>query len=204
MDFRHLVICTSLILAAAPCFAQNTPPSTEIPLVTQTSQSATPAAASDNAAMRRWRAAPAVALYLPSSTTVRNQFGNEWVSLGIGIGRYYSTPARGTFNVDLTVLSSVDGSNSTLLVPVGVRYRKALNRNRRVRPYFAAAADVVPSAIQDIPNNVQYGLRTGYGCGLFTGMDLGRTCRIEAGYRWFTSIASYNFSGASCSLGLRF
>jgi len=110
----------------------------------------------------------------------------------------------GHYNIDVSLMSHSSSSNAAYLLPVGIEYRRGLAEDKPTIPYVATVLDVVPTDIRSITDNVSWGIRTGYAYGLFAGLDIGNNARLEGGYRWFTDIAGYNFSGAYLSAGFRF
>lgn len=154
---------------------------------------------------RRLRVGPELGLFIPTTNLVRNRFGNDWFSVGIGLGQYAAAPVTGQWSFDIGLISNTSGSNAAYLLPLGPEYRIGLTRGRSVTPYLAAEGDIVPTDIRSETDNVPYGIRTSWGGGAFGGLDFGNgIARIEGGYRWFTQVAGYTFSGAEVSLGLRF
>ncbi|MDR3709110.1 MAG: hypothetical protein P4L33_12485 [Capsulimonadaceae bacterium] len=174
-----------IVVPAAPA------PATETPVVRSSGS-------------RRLRVGPELGLFVPTRNLVRNRFGTNWFSFGVGLGQYTTAPETGQWTFDISLLSNASGGNAAYLLPLGAEYRLGLAANRSAVPYVAAEGDYVPSDVRSQTDNVNWGIRSAWGGALLAGIDFGSDARIEAGYRWISDIIGYNFSGAVISAGFRF
>jgi len=230
LNLKALVISVSALCCVVPCFAQiplMAPTISAIGPVVPVSQSeesqeiVVPASESNtdnstpqvpqeggqkppNSASHRFRIGPELGVFVPTKNLVKSRFGADWYSLGVGFGQYNLAPVSGQTILDISLLSNSSGGNSAYLLPIGAEYRRGLTEDTSFTPYVAGELDLVPTYVRSVTDNVAGSIRTGAGSGIFGGVDVGRGLRFETGYRWFTPVAGYDFSGASASIGFRF
>jgi hypothetical protein len=152
----------------------------------------------------RFTFGPDLGLYLPTKNLVKDRFGDNWFSLGIGFGQYETAPMAGRIGFNLSFFTNKHNSNTAFLIPIGVQYRKGLTQGKSATPYVGAEGDLVISDIHSATDNVKWGVRTSAGASAFAGVDFGTSARLEVQYRGFTDIAGYDFSGTNLVAGFRF
>ena len=153
---------------------------------------------------QRLRIGPEIGLFAPTKNLVTSRFGKNWLSFGIGLGQYELAPVQGHWNFDISLLSNASGSNGAYLLPLGAEYRVGLSSSQTTVPYLGCEVDYALTDIRSTTDNVKWGIRTGGSAALLAGIDFASNARIEGGYRWFTTIAGYDFSGAFINAGYRF
>ena len=189
----------ALGFVAPAAFAQEAPPPEETP--------APPADTlpppSRAAQKRGFSIGPEVGVFLPSSGTTRDAFGNAWFNYGLGFGVIQSSDRKGRVNFDFNLLGNSRGVNRAYIAPIGVSYRRALSDGAS-RPYIGASANIVPTYLRADNYGVPSRLRVTGGGSVFAGYTFRSAAYLQARYYGTGNSAGFNFSGLSLAAGFRF
>ena len=172
---------------------------------------------------------PEVGVYLPVSARTRNRFGTGWLDYGPSLGSIYTARDGGAITPDIHILGRTSGADKVLFVLAGVEYRKALISLPRVEtttkggsgkeapqvpialkplpvwiPYAGASFDIVVGDALSYEDNVHSGIRQGLGGSVFSGVTYRNRAYIEARFIGTSTIKSFDLSGFSINVGLRF
>ena len=148
-------------------------------------------------------------LFVPSDGKTRSRFGNSWGNIGIGIGRPDKPSGTGRIGLDFGVINKSSGDHHAFIAPLGVYYRRAFSagdvtERHTVIPYYGVSADLVGVDLRSPQDNVHSGLRFTAGGSAVVGMTIGASGFAEAKYLAIGKVKSFNLSGASFTVGVRF
>jgi len=152
----------------------------------------------------RFRIGPEIGVYLPTSSKARSQFGNTWLTVGLGIGSIGRVTTAGQTSFDLQVLYQSKNGNHAFLAPVGIGYRLALSQSASATPYVGATADVYFADLRSGDYDVHSGIRTGFGGSALAGVNFGDSGFLEARYLVVSRIKGFDLSGLDVTAGYRF
>jgi len=152
----------------------------------------------------RFRIGPEIGVYLPTSSKARSQFGNTWLTVGLGIGSIGRVTPQGQTSLDLQILYQSKNGNHAFLAPIGVGYRLALSQNSQSTPYVGATADVYFADLRSGDYDVHSGIRTGFGGSALAGINFGDSGFLEARYLVVSRIKGFDLSGLDVTAGYRF
>ncbi len=149
-----------------------------------------------------FRIGPEVGFFLPSDKKTRDVFGDSWTSFGVGLGKVTSAEDQRPLGFDVYVLYKSRNGNRALLIPIGLQYRRPLNKGRTAA-YAGVSADLIPGEIR-VPAENRRGFKVTAGASAFIGTTIGTDAYVEARYLVAGSLNSYNVSGLNLSAGIRF
>jgi len=150
----------------------------------------------------RFRIGPEVGFFLPTDKKTRDVFGDSWVSFGLGLGKITSAEDQRPLGLDVYILYKKSGDNRAFLIPIGLQYRRPLNKGRTAA-YAGVSADLIPGEIR-VPAENRRGFKVTAGASAFIGTTVGTDAYVEARYLVAGSLNSYNVSGLNLSAGFRF
>ncbi|MBW3621984.1 MAG: hypothetical protein KY468_01080 [Armatimonadetes bacterium] len=155
---------------------------------------------------QRFRIGPEVGVYFPTSSEVRDLFGGSWVTFGLGFGGVGGADPGGRLEPDITFIYKNSADGHIFMAPLGVGYRKALNRNPESSstPYAGASANLILADVQSQINNVDTNLKAVAGGSVFAGVSFRDRAYVEARYRMTGRVGGFNLSGMQVSAGFRF
>jgi hypothetical protein len=146
-------------------------------------------------------------VYLPTNTSARNRFGDDWLSYGFFMTRLGETYDKGRVTPDIRFISRAQNSDSVFIMPIGLEYRKSFDHDggheNTVRPYFGYSADAVFSWVQIPEQNISNHETTTVGASAFVGFKVKRTY-IEARYQETGKANGYDLSGLEVTAGVAF
>ena len=143
-------------------------------------------------------------LLVPSSAKTRQRFGQYLSGIGIGIGSIYQPNLKGSFGLDIGIQAEEGTGAYMIMVPVGVRYVRALAVVRSWRPFVGATVDMTNVLLRSEPDNIGAAYHVGYGGSLFLGTSIARSGHLQIGYALYSSIRGFDFSGPNLDAGVRF
>lgn len=152
----------------------------------------------------RFRVGPEIGVYLPTSSKARSQFGNTWLTVGLGIGSIGRVTSQGQTSLDLQILYQSKNGNHAFLAPIGVGYRVALSQSSSATPYVGVTADVYLADLRSGDYDVHSGIRTGFGGSALAGINFGDSGFLEARYLAVSRIKGFDLSGLDVTAGYRF
>ena len=152
----------------------------------------------------RFRIGPEIGVYLPTSSKARSQFGNTWLTVGLGIGSIGRVTTSGQTSLDLQILYQSKNGNHAFLAPIGIGYRKALSQDSAATPYVGATADFYLADLRSGDYDVHSGLRTGFGGSALAGINFNDSGFLEARYLIVSRIKGFDLSGLDVTAGYRF
>ncbi len=156
----------------------------------------------DQPRRQRFRIGPELGLFLPTDNKTRDTFGGSWLSFGLGLGGITSAQDQRPLGFNLYILYKKSGDNRAIIVPVGLQYRRPLNKGRTAA-YAGVSADLLPGEIR-VPSENRRGVKVTAGASAFIGTTVGDDAYVEARYLAAGSLNGYNVSGLKLSAGLRF
>jgi hypothetical protein len=146
---------------------------------------------------------PSFGVFFPTSSKTSKTYGQTWTSIGLGLGSAVQANTRGSLSPYFDILYNAHDSNTALLVPLGISYRKALVSDSTA-PYYGLQAYAL-GVDQDAPKyNVHYGLSIGAGARAAIGLQFSNYAFIEAAYMEDSTVKSFDFSGTQIVVGIRF
>lgn len=151
---------------------------------------------------QRFRIGPELGLFLPTDNKTRDTFGGSWLSFGLGLGGITSAQDQRPLSFNLYILYKKSGDNRAIIVPVGLQYRRPLNKGRTAA-YAGVSADLIPGEIR-VPSENRRGFKVTAGASAFIGTTIGDDAYVEARYLAAGSLNGYNVSGLNLSAGFRF
>jgi hypothetical protein len=202
----NMFLTVTTLLAAGPALSQT-------PNATPASQSPTPSPSASPPQKHRGFEIPKIGvdlgLFIPSDSKTRNRFGKSWTNIGIGIGRPDTPSGTGRVGLDIGVVSKSSGDHHAFVAPLGVYYRRAFNADdvqsgRLLIPYYGVSADLVVLDLRSPEDNVHSRFRLGYGGSAIIGTTIGASGFAEAKYLAVGKVKSFDLSGASFTVGVRF
>ncbi len=152
----------------------------------------------------RFRIGPEVGVYLPTSSKTRDQFGNTWYTVGLGLGNINKITAKGQTTFDLQILYQKKGDNHAFLAPIGVGYRQAFSQTAANTAYYGVTGDLYLADLRSGDYGVHSGLRTGVGGSALVGINFGDSGYLEARYLLVSRIKGFDLSGLNLTAGYRF
>jgi hypothetical protein len=194
--------------AATPAPPDATAPPTDTTSPPVNANPATPEPTPNNstppASSSRFRIGPAIGFYLPSSSKTRNRFGDDWISVGIGLGSISAITTKGKLGFDASIFYHGRDSNHVFFLPIGINYRVALAPGTKVVPYIGVSANVDFTDITSNPDNVHNSFNVGGGGSGFVGLNFGDSAFVEARYYALSKANGFDLSGLSLDAGYRF
>ena len=193
---NRLLICVPAALISVagfslPALAQDAPPADNTP------------PAQNDAPRKRLTIGPQIGVFLPSSGTTRDAFGDAWFNYGVGFGVLETANRKGRVSFDFNLLGNTRGSNRAYVAPLGVSYRRAFSDGAS-RPFVGASANLVPTYLRADNYGVPSRLRFTGGGSVFAGYTFNQTASVQVRYYAIGKSAGFNLSGLSLSAGLRF
>lgn len=149
-------------------------------------------------------------VFVPTSNKVRNRFGNNWWSVGIGIGAIPKETGHGAWDLDLrTQYQSNSDDRHVFVGNLGLEYRRRFDTSPgggdgQYVPYYGASADAVFLDVSSPEDNVQSNINVVPGGSVFIGSNIGQQEFVQLGYDAVSEYKSFNFSGAELVAGVRF
>lgn len=215
--FSHstALLAGGMLMLLAPVRAQTPPaqtqPTAPPPIILQPEGQAPPSAPEPAPRPKqRFRIGPELGVFLPTSSKVRDRFGDAWFTFGLGLGPVERLVKPDLFEFDFGLSYRRNDDNHVLLIPVGVKYIHALSATNgelgqaQTTPYVGAAADLYLADVRSQPDNVKSGLTTGVGASVLAGVAFSGSAHVEARYQFVSNIRGFDFSGFSLTLGYRF
>lgn len=148
---------------------------------------------------------PEFGFYLPTDSKARSRFGSAWPIIGVGFGKIDAADPSGGIGFDLAMAYRQNGDHHAFLAPIGIQYRKALGSSPSSSvPYAGISADLVLIDVRSPEDNIHSGLTTAAGGSIFTGVTFQKSGYVEARYQAVSTARSFNLSGLSLNLGIRF
>lgn len=149
-----------------------------------------------------------VGAYMPTDSKAKNEFGNDWLSVGFFVTRLGADYDKGRLGADLRFISRSNNDNYIFMVPIGIEYRKSFNKDEygeehAIRPYVGATVDVIPVWMKDPYLGIDYGSSVTEGGSVFVGAKTGRIY-IEARYQADGDVHSMPMSGTELTAGISF
>lgn len=212
MKHRYLkgFVCSALLIAglsaANNAYAQSANDTTANQQPAASEQTQTPAPSQSDKNTNKghgFTVGPQVSVYLPSDKTARNRFGDNWLSVGVGIG-HVNTPRNGSFDIGLNVIGAQKNKNRVTMVPVTLVYRMVNDSNKRTIPYAKVFGGVYPVEMRSDIDNIQAGWRVGWGGGVSAGVVFDQRAFIDISYNAVTKIRGIDLSGVNLTVGYRF
>ncbi|HET6386703.1 MAG TPA: hypothetical protein VFJ58_25200 [Armatimonadota bacterium] len=142
--------------------------------------------------------------FIPSSGKTRNRFGGHWFGFGIGIGKIEQAviPGRVSFHFGFTHQTAPGAY--VWIVPLGVKYERALVHHRTLTPFVGATLDLEPVSLRSDPDNIRAGYHLAFGGTVFTGVNITRRAYLRVDYDAITRVEGFDFSGFNVGGGVRF
>jgi hypothetical protein len=213
----------SLCLASVSAMADDTLKGEPTPASAAHAQTSTQASAEAHKSVRGRSdiyIGPEAGAYFPVSAKTRNRFGTGWVDYGPSLGSIYTARDGGAVLPDIHILNRSAGTDRVLFVLVGAEYRKALiplpNPKKSDTgkpamlampawiPYAGAGLDLLIGDALSYEDNVHSGIRQGFGGSVFSGVTYRNRAYIEARFIGTSTVKSFDLSGFSINVGLRF
>jgi hypothetical protein len=149
-----------------------------------------------------------VGTYMPTDSKTKNEFGDNWLSLGFFMTKLGEDYDKGRLGLDLRFISRSDNNNSIFMMPVGIDYRKSFNKDETghehaIRPYVGVTADVLPVWMQDPNLGISYGSTVTEAGSVFVGAKTGRIY-LEARYQASGKVHDLGMSGLELTGGISF
>lgn len=137
------------------------------------------------------------------SSRTSGTFGGNGISISPAFGSFRSGTRRGVTQLDFGVNISQSNSNTLVLVPIGVRYTKALSDGLN-RPYIGASVDGVPaySKIETLGLNGKVSFAAG--ASAFAGVNFSRRFNLEARFFAVSKVRGFDPSHFQIAAGVRF
>jgi hypothetical protein len=141
--------------------------------------------------------------FVPSVAKTRQDFGNNFTSVGFGIG-YGAFYDRSRFRFTVDAIYHTMSNNRLLIVPLSVEYRRPFIDRGNTILYKSLAAGLYPTDIRYDPAGIRAGWRMAYGASAALGVSFERRAFVEGRYYVVTPVRSIGLSGAELSAGYRF
>jgi len=145
-------------------------------------------------------------LYIPTDSKTRDRFGSSGFSIGPGFGAVRRVKNKGITSLSLSFISMEKGDNKFYMLPIGLQYARPLgwHKDAKLHPYYGLSLNAVPAKIRSRPDNVDTGIKLGYGGSAFVGTTIGRHAFVEGRYLLISKIDTFDLSGFDVSVGYRF
>ena len=166
-----------------------------------------PASAEKTRKKRRLIIGIDTSVFLPASSRTRDRFGSDWRSFGIGIGAVRRANEHGAWGLDFQALSrSNSGDRHVFVGSLGAKYRRAFApiHHATFLPYWGVSLDAEFVDISSPEDNVGGGVEASPGGSLFIGTTIGTRESLELRYDALPDVKSFDLSGTSLALGIRF
>jgi len=138
--------------------------------------------------------------FFPRDSETRDNFGQVWGSIGIGLFRP-ERPNKWAFAWDATFLTK-NGTSKALLIPVTVGAERGLGKDPDWQPYFAVRVGPFYGKVDNSvkgPDASKIGLTANFALGSV----IHQKYLLEARYDWFPSIAGNDLDGFTVTLGVK-
>ncbi len=140
-------------------------------------------------------------LFMPSSREVRDAFGSNWLSFGLGATgaqKYEKTKTKIDWNV---ISGEKDGNRVFLLTPSYGLVMPLGDRGASAQPYVAARVGIsYMDYALDVDHERVSGKRIGFNGNAELGVNLSDRLNISVRYDVFSKQQGLNFNGLSLSL----
>ncbi len=138
-----------------------------------------------------------------SSRLTSDTFGGNGLSISPAFGPIATGTKRGSTQSDFGVNISRGNGNTLVIVPLGVRYIKALG-DGATRPYVGGSVDLAPTYSRIQTQNLGGKVSFAAGGSAFVGLALSNRLNLEARYFALSKVRGYDLSHTQIALGLRF
>ena len=142
--------------------------------------------------------------YLPTDAVVKNRFGAQWFTIGLGEGQIPADETKGQVRDSSPTFSPTPkATTARFLIPLGIEYELGLGTGA-IAPYVGVGGEVIASVVQSATDSVKSQLRGTFGGSVYAGLNLNHNANVEVRYRGMEKIAGYDFNGGEATIGLRF
>jgi len=144
-----------------------------------------------------------VGVYLPSSSQVRADLGNQGLQIGLG-GTGTGRPSEGAITPEYTFIIDNGNGNQLFILPFtyGYEYHFGSDSDAPILPYVRPFLGVAfyDYSITDFATGVHSATKQlGATYGLEAGILLGHKIKLSAAYNYFTQTNGFSFNGLSLS-----
>jgi len=136
-------------------------------------------------------------VFLPTSSTLRQIFGDDWLSIGLTPQQSNTSMGNLTFGGDIGLIYASSGGNRLTLIPLTIGYTmKFSNPNDAVVPYGAVRAGVAYYDYSITINATNFTRNEFNVTGnAEVGVIFQKKFTLAARYDWFTETDHFNFDG---------
>ncbi len=144
-------------------------------------------------------------VFWPTSSKTRDQLGNSWFSVGLGLSQIRVATERGSVSPELQFISQKKDNNKAVFGYLGMSYRKAIGpASSAMVPYAGASAGIGALKIEVPSENIDSGYSIRPAGSVFTGITYTEHAFAELRYTMATKVDGYDLSGLQARAGYRF
>ncbi len=138
-----------------------------------------------------------------NSSLTSDTFGGNGFSISPAFGSIASGTTSGVTQRDFGINVSQGNGNTLVIVPIGLRYTKALS-DGPTRPYVGGSLNLAPTYSKIETQNLGGKLSLAVGGSALAGIDFNNRLNLEARYFALSKVRGYDLSHVEIALGVRF
>ena len=141
--------------------------------------------------------------YFPTSSAVRDTFGDQWSFFAPAFGRLEVPQAHAVLMPEFDFVVSSRNGNRATLVPLGMTYTTGFG-DKRTRGTIGVGTGLLLLESRVQSQNLPTRWRGGINGSVFAGVAFGGSGSLRVGYRWADKVRGFDLSGTSVEAAFRF